>query len=108
MTNVIFQEHHVRQSLVEKFEKEFPPKEYGLTFAIGKTYDQGLVEKTMQVPNGYDISPGKKPCDVIWHSSYNCFHGRIHNTNHNINVSRAELGFSVGRGRIDMRLGQKL
>ena len=86
MTNVIFQENHVRQSLVEKFEKEFPPKEYGLTFAIGKTYDQGLVKNTMQVPNGYDISPGKKPCDVIWHSSYNGFHGRIHNTNHNINV----------------------
>ncbi len=26
----------MRQSLVEKFEKEFPPKEFGLTFAIGE------------------------------------------------------------------------
>ncbi len=26
----------MRQSLMEKLEKEFPPEQFGLTFAIGK------------------------------------------------------------------------
>ena len=41
-------EHHVRTKLVEKFEKEFPPETYGLTFAIGGQISIDVF------PNGWD------------------------------------------------------